>query len=155
MTMTATESENRAMPDKLVIDDKTLDTLTNRIEAEGLELLGPDGVLTEPTSRIMNRGLEAKMSHHLGYEKGDQAGWGSGNNRNGRPSQSRSPQTAKALSAPIVVPKHSRFLEGFNNLVCGLLGACFETSDRPKVQEQGCKRSRLRRPRPIQGGLIG
>lgn len=30
-------------------------TLGPRVEAEGLERLGPDGVLTEPTSKIMNR----------------------------------------------------------------------------------------------------
>jgi len=46
-------------------------------------LLGPEGVLTEITSKIMNRALETEMPDHLGYERGDPAGAGSGNNRNG------------------------------------------------------------------------
>ena len=66
-----------------VIDDELVDCLMAQVDAEGLDLLGPDGVLTELTSRILSRGLEVEMTDHLGYEKGDRAGWGSGNNRNG------------------------------------------------------------------------
>jgi hypothetical protein len=33
--------------DRPVIDEDTLDRLMDQIDAEGLELLGPDGVLTE------------------------------------------------------------------------------------------------------------
>ena len=76
----STESERNERP---VIDDEVLDRLMDQVETEGLELLGPTGVLTELTSRIMNRALEVEISGHLGYEKGDAAGWGSGNNRNG------------------------------------------------------------------------
>ncbi len=32
---------------------------------------------------VLERGMEAELSHHLGYEKGDPAGRGSGNSRNG------------------------------------------------------------------------
>lgn len=60
-----------------------LDRLMAQVDADGLELLGPEGVLTELTSRLLSRGLEVEMTDHLGYEKGDRAGWGSGNNRNG------------------------------------------------------------------------
>ncbi len=61
--------ENRAMPDKPVIDDDTLDALKARVEAEGLELLGPDGVLTEPTSKIMNRPCHLALGINLDGEK--------------------------------------------------------------------------------------
>ncbi len=37
------------------LDEATLDALMARIEDEGLELLGPDGILTGLTSQIMNR----------------------------------------------------------------------------------------------------
>jgi hypothetical protein len=43
-----------------VIDDETLDRLVDRVETEGLKSLGPDGVLTELTSRIMNRCLGSR-----------------------------------------------------------------------------------------------
>ena len=77
-----TESEIRREREG-VIDAGVLDRLMAQVASEGLELLGPDGVLTELTSRIMNRALEIEMTDHLGYEKGDPGGWGSGNNRNG------------------------------------------------------------------------
>ena len=47
---------------KPVIDDATLDRVMAQVETEGLELLGPDGVLTDLTSRIMNRALAVEMS---------------------------------------------------------------------------------------------
>jgi len=102
-----------------------------RVDGEGLELLGPDGVLTELTSRIMNRALEAEMTEHLGYERGDPAGWGSGNHRNGGYPKTvltdaggipiRVPRDREGSFAPQLVPKHQRRLAGFNDLVCGLL----------------------------------
>lgn len=138
MTITTFNSEV-AMGDDPVIDEKALDALMDRIDAEGLELLGPDGVLTELTSRIMNRDLEAEMTHHLGYEKDDKAGWGSGNNRNGSPTKNVKtdageipvsvPRDRNATFEPVTVPKHSRRLDGFNNLVCGLLSRGMTTRD--------------------------
>jgi putative transposase len=32
---------------------------------------------------LLERALGAELTHHLGYEKGDAAGRGTGNNRNG------------------------------------------------------------------------
>ena len=46
-----------------LIDDATLDRLMAQVDAEGLELLGPDGVLTELTSRIMNRAMQTEATH--------------------------------------------------------------------------------------------
>lgn len=75
--MTTTESETETV--KPSIDEATLDRLMAKVEAEGLELLGPDGVLTELTSRIMNRAMEAELTDDLGSEHGDPVGHGSGN----------------------------------------------------------------------------
>jgi len=80
--MATTDKEARFGSPPL-IDDATLDRLMAQIDTEGLELLGPDGVLTELTSRIMNRVMQTELTDHMGYEPGDPAGWGSGNNRNG------------------------------------------------------------------------
>ena len=73
--MTTTDSEMMEDPVRPVIDDELVDRLMAQVDAEGLELLGPEGVLTELTSRILSRGLEVEMADHLGYEKGDPAGW--------------------------------------------------------------------------------
>jgi len=121
------------------LDEATLGELMAQIQDEGLELLGPDGVLTALTSQIMNRVLDVELTDHLGYEKGDPAGHGSGNNRNGH-----SPKTVKtdAGAVPILVPrdrngsfepklvpKHQRRLGEFNDMICGLLGRGMSTRD--------------------------
>ena len=49
-----------------LFDDAALADLMDKIDAEGLELLGPDGVLTELTSKIMNLAMNAELTEHLG-----------------------------------------------------------------------------------------
>ena len=66
-----------------ILDEAVVDRLMEQVDAEGLQLLGPDGVLTELTSRLLNRAMAAELTEHLGYERGDRSGWGSGNSRNG------------------------------------------------------------------------
>jgi len=122
-----------------VIDEGLIDRLMDQVDAEGLELLGPDGVLTELTSRVLSRDLEVEMAEHLGYEKGDPAGWGSGDNRNG--SYEKSVQT-DAGNVPVVmprdrdssleprrIPKHARRLSGFNELVISLVARGMSVRD--------------------------
>ena len=108
--MTTTDSEMMEDPVRPVIDDELVDRLVAQVDAEGLELLGPEGVLTELTSRILSRGLEVEMADHLGYEKGDPAGWGSGNNRNGSyPRRSRQMPARWAWRCPeIATPRSNR-----------------------------------------------
>jgi hypothetical protein len=48
-----------------------------------VELLGPDGLLSQVTKAVLERALAEEMTGHLGYDKHDPAGRGSGNNRNG------------------------------------------------------------------------
>jgi putative transposase len=129
--MTDVDDDNEVRPARPVIDDAVLDRLMARVDEEGLELLGPDGVLTELTSRIMNRALEVEMADHLGYEKGDPAGWGTGNNRNGSYDKTvltdaggipiQVPRDRNASFEPALVPKRRRRLLGFNDLVIGLV----------------------------------
>ncbi len=128
--MTITESEI-ATVERPLIDEATLDRLMAQVADEGLELLGPDGVLTDLTSRIMNRALEAELSDHLGYEQGDPAGHGSGNNRNGTTPKTvltdagavpvRVPRDRNGEFEPKLVPKHARRLNGFNDIVLSLV----------------------------------
>lgn len=135
----ATDSEMTGGPADPVLDDEALDALMARVDAEGLELLGPDGVLTSLTSRIMNRALDAELTDHLGYEKGDPAGHGSGNNRNGHSDKTvltdagsvpvRVPRDRNGEFEPRLVPKHQRRISEFNDLICGLLGRGMSTRD--------------------------
>ncbi|MER2222356.1 MAG: transposase, partial [Rhodococcus sp. (in: high G+C Gram-positive bacteria)] len=47
------------------------------------ELMGPNGLLNQLTKNVLETALDAEMTEHLGYEKHDAAGRGSGNSRNG------------------------------------------------------------------------
>ena len=49
----------------------------------GIELVGPDGLLSQLTKRVLETALEAEMTEHLGYDKHDPVGRNRGNSRNG------------------------------------------------------------------------
>jgi hypothetical protein len=66
-----------------LVDAELADELLSRAQSEGVELLGPDGLLSQVTKAVLERALAEEMSEHLGYEKHDPAGRGSGNSRNG------------------------------------------------------------------------
>jgi putative transposase len=46
------------------------------------DLTGDDGLFKQLKKALIERALGAELSEHLGYEKGDPAGRGSGNSRN-------------------------------------------------------------------------
>lgn len=114
-----------------LIDEAALDRLMVQVDAEGLELLGPGGVLTDLTKRVLERALDVELSEHLGYERGDPAGRGSGNSRNGTGRKTvltdggavalDVPRDRNSTFEPQLIPKRSRRLEGFNELICGLV----------------------------------
>jgi len=78
----------------------------------------------------MERMLEAEMTEHLGYEPNAAEGRGSGNSRNGHthktvttesgPVDIRVPRDREGTFEPVVVPKHARRLEGFDEKVLSL-----------------------------------
>ena len=70
-------------PRRPLVDDELADQLLGKAPAEGVELLGPDGLLSEVTKAVLERALAEEMTGHLGYEKHDPAGRGTGNSRNG------------------------------------------------------------------------
>jgi transposase-like protein len=66
-----------------LVDEQLADQLLGKAAAEGVELLGPDGLLSQVTKAVLERALAEEMTGHLGYDKHDPAGRGPGNNRNG------------------------------------------------------------------------
>jgi transposase-like protein len=57
--------------------------LLAQAKEQGIELVGPDGLLNRLTKNVLETALEAEMDEHLGYGKHDVSGRGSGNSRNG------------------------------------------------------------------------
>ncbi|GMA20897.1 hypothetical protein GCM10025862_29180 [Arsenicicoccus piscis] len=49
----------------------------------GIALTGPDGLLKTLTAQIVEAALDEELNEHLGYDKHDPVGRGSGNSRNG------------------------------------------------------------------------
>lgn len=59
------------------------DELVARARADGVELTGKGRLLTDLVRQVLHTGLDVELGEHLGYERYDPAGRGSGNSRNG------------------------------------------------------------------------
>src|SRR3712207_9489052 len=66
-----------------LLDPERIDALLADAQTLGLSIDGPDGLINQMIKAVLERGLEAELTDHLGYERGDPAGAGSGNSRNG------------------------------------------------------------------------
>ncbi len=101
-----------------------------RADAEGVNLVGPGGLLAGLTKTVLETALEAEMSEHLGYEPHDPAGHNSGNSRNGTrtktvltdigPVEVDVPRDRTGDFEPVIVPKRRRRLTGVDAMVCSL-----------------------------------
>src|SRR3954468_3624092 len=67
----ATELDQRQLAEQLLAQAKE----------QGVELVGPSGLLNQLTKNVLETALDAEMAEHLGYDKHDPAGRGSGNSR--------------------------------------------------------------------------
>jgi hypothetical protein len=47
------------------------------------DIVGENGLLKQLTKALLERAMNAELTHHLGYEKHDPTGYNSGNSRNG------------------------------------------------------------------------
>ena len=66
------------------VSDAAIDRMIADAQDAGISLLdGPGGLIGQLTARVIERALGAEMDDHLGYVKGDPAGNGTGNSRNG------------------------------------------------------------------------
>jgi putative transposase len=111
----------RAVVDELV-DDVFLDRLIASADAGELRLTGEGGFLPEFVKRVLERGLAVELTDHLGYEKGDPAGRGAPNSRNGTtpktvlsemgPLPLDVPRDRDSSFEPRLVPKGARRLAG-------------------------------------------
>jgi transposase-like protein len=66
-----------------LLDDQLIGQLVDRAKAGGLRLTGEGGLLQQLTKRVLESALEGEITDHLGYDKHDATGDGSGNSRNG------------------------------------------------------------------------
>ena len=72
-----------AEPATLVDQQELAERLLAQAKEQGVELVGPDGLLNQLTKRVLETALEAEISEHLGYDKHHRTGRNHGNSRNG------------------------------------------------------------------------
>ena len=66
----------------MAIDLKLIDKLLADYKKPE-DIIGENGLLKQLTKALLERAMQAEMTEHLGYDKHDPAGRGSGNSRNG------------------------------------------------------------------------
>jgi putative transposase len=113
--------------------------LVARAREEGIDLVGPNGFLTRITKSVLEAALDVEMTDHLGYEAHDPTGRGSGNSRNGTtrktvhtdvgPVTIDVPRDRAGDFEPVVVAKHQRRLDGFNESILSLYAKGLTTGE--------------------------
>ena len=113
-----------------VLDEQLISQLVDRARAGGLQLTGEGGLLQQLTKRVLESALEGEITDHLGYEKHDPAGSGSGNSRNGVRSKTvltdvgpvdiTVPRDREGSFEPQIVKKRQRRLTGVDEMVLSL-----------------------------------
>ncbi len=103
------------------------------------DLVGPDGVLTGLTKKVLEAGLEAELTEHLGYDKYDPAGRNGGNSRNGTrpktvlteigPVPLEVPRDRDGSFEPQLVKKRQRRLRGVDEMVISLTAKGLTTGE--------------------------
>src|SRR5215207_6451533 len=126
----ATELDQRQLAEQLLAQAKE----------QGVELVGPNGLLNQLTKNVLETALDAEMIEHLGYDKHDPAGRGSGNSRNGTRSKTvltdnvgpvsiEVPRDRDGTFDPVVVKKRQRRLGGVDTIVLSLVAKGLTTGE--------------------------
>jgi len=107
-----------------------LDELYAMIDAGEVALEGKDGLIQQLIKAGLERGLQAELSDHLGYEKGDPEAALFVNSRNGSYPKTVAtsvgdvelaiPRDRDATFAPTLVPKGSRRVGGLDDMIVSL-----------------------------------
>ena len=113
------------------------DRLVEQSRTDGVALTGPGGLLSGLTKRVLETALAAELTEHLGYERGEARP--DSNARNGStPKTVRTdigqvridvPRDRAGTFEPVVVPKHTRRLAGFDEAVISLYAKGLTTGD--------------------------
>jgi len=115
---------------KEMIDAGLLDEVMDRVDSGSLTLTGEGGFLPEMVKAVLERGLQAELTEHLGYERGDPAGRGSPNSRNGSTPKTlatevgaiglHTPRDRAGSFEPRLVPKGARRAGGLDEMIVSL-----------------------------------
>jgi putative transposase len=103
------------------------------------EILGEQGLIRQFSKAVLERVLGAELTEHLGYEKHDPAGYGSGNSRNGSSEKTLKgkngeitieiPRDRNGTFEPQIVQKHQTRFDGFDEKILSMYARGMTTRD--------------------------
>ncbi|MFF3229129.1 IS256 family transposase [Nocardia suismassiliense] len=118
---------------------KLAEALLAQAKEQGVDLVGPGGLLNQLTKTVLETALEAEMTEHVGYEKHDPAGRGTPNSRNGSrskkvlteigPVEIDVPRDTNSSFEPQIVKKRQRRLSGVDEIVLSLTAKGLTTGE--------------------------
>ena len=117
-------------PVEPALDEQSVaEQLVAQAREKGIELVGPDGLLSQLTKRVLETALEAEMTDHLGYESHDPAGVGQLSERVHTETawpevgdiDVTTPQGPDSTVAPQLVGKDQRRLDGLSDMIISLM----------------------------------
>lgn len=113
--------------------DEALRSLIAAAGQRGVALTGQDGFLSGIIKDALEAGMNVELTDHLGYERGDVAGRGSGNSRNGTTPKTVAteigevrldqPRDRAGTFVSSLVPKGSRRIGGLDEMIISLYAA--------------------------------
>jgi putative transposase len=121
-----------------LLSDGVVDELLAGARGEE-EIVGPGGLLSQLTKRLVERAMEVELTGHLGYEPHLEPPGGAGNARNGStpktlltehgPVAIDTPRDRNGTFEPQIVRKRQRRFEGFDEQILALYSRGLSTRD--------------------------
>jgi putative transposase len=114
----------------MAIDPKLIDKLLAEHGHRPQDIAGENGLLKQLTKALLERAMQAELTDHLGYEKHNREGYGSGNSRNGKSRKKlkgdfgemelETPRDRNATFEPKIVAKGQTRWTGFDDKILSM-----------------------------------
>jgi putative transposase len=128
-----------------VIPDEIVDQLLKGYQKPE-DLLGPGGLIKQLMGRLISRAMDAELTHHLGYDRGQDPPVLQENRRNGKgrktlrtdsgPVDIEVPRDREGTFEPQIVGKHERHFDGFDGKIISMYARGMSVRDiRAHLQE--------------------
>ena len=123
----------------MAIDPKLIDQLLAENGHRREDIIGETGLIKQLTKAVLERVLQAEITHHLGYEKHDPAGYKSGNSRNGKTKKNltgdfgeielETPRDREGTFEPQMIAKHQSRFDGFDDQIISMYSRGMSTRE--------------------------
>ena len=120
------------------IKDEVIDQLLTSDQSPS-DLFGSEGLLNELKKRLIQRAMDAELTTHLGYPKHGKTDQAQANSRNGHSSKTIKSGTSTVTIDvprdrigeydPLLIPKHQRHFDGFDDVIVSLYSHGLSTRD--------------------------